>query len=136
LQSRKSKVLDSARFHEIRFQSTEVSRARENKWTVHGDLTIHGQTRSVKVNLERLDGRYRGSAQLRQRGIRNHARDCGGRVQSRSRTRSVSNLRSCESERNQYHLRAKACLGKHFSLLLNAPMSPGAQRCEREMFTG
>jgi polyisoprenoid-binding protein YceI len=43
-----------------------VSRAIENKWTVHGDLTIHGQTRSVKVNVERLDGRYRGSAQLRQ----------------------------------------------------------------------
>jgi len=61
------KVPDSARFHEIRFQSTEVSRAGENKWTVHGDLTIHGQTRSVKVNVERLDGRHRGSAQLRQR---------------------------------------------------------------------
>lgn len=36
------KVLNSAEFAEIRFRSTEVSRAGENKWTVHGDLTLHG----------------------------------------------------------------------------------------------
>jgi polyisoprenoid-binding protein YceI len=60
------KVLDSARFHEIRFHSTQVSRASENRWTVQGDLSLHGQTNSVKVDVERQDGRYRGSARLRQ----------------------------------------------------------------------
>ena len=49
------KVLDSAEFHEIRFRSTKVSRAGENRWTVQGDLTLHGQARPVKVDVERVD---------------------------------------------------------------------------------
>jgi polyisoprenoid-binding protein YceI len=60
------KVLDSAQFREIRFHSTEVSGSGENRWTVHGDLTLHGQTHPVKVDVERQDGRYRGSVRLRQ----------------------------------------------------------------------
>jgi polyisoprenoid-binding protein YceI len=61
------KVLDSAEFHEIRFHSTDVSRAGEDRWILHGDLMLHGQARPVKVDVERRDGRYRGSAQLRQK---------------------------------------------------------------------
>lgn len=61
------KVLDSEKFHEILFHSTEVSRAGENTWTANGELTLHGQTRPVKVRVERTDGRYRGSAELRQK---------------------------------------------------------------------
>ena len=61
-----SKVLDSSQFPEIRFHSTEVRRTSENRWTVQGDLTLHGQTHPVKVDVERQDGRYRGSARLRQ----------------------------------------------------------------------
>jgi polyisoprenoid-binding protein YceI len=61
------KVLDSEKFPVIRFHSTDVNRLSEAKWTVHGDLTLHGQTRPLKVDVQRLDGRYRGSAQLRQR---------------------------------------------------------------------
>jgi polyisoprenoid-binding protein YceI len=61
------KVLDSAKFPEIRFRSTEVTRVSEGRWTVHGDLALHGQTRPVVVDVERQDGRYRGSARLRQK---------------------------------------------------------------------
>ena len=61
-----SKVLDSSQFHEIRFHSTEVHRGGESKWTVQGELTLHGQSHPVKVDVERQDGRYRGSARLRQ----------------------------------------------------------------------
>jgi polyisoprenoid-binding protein YceI len=61
------KVLDSAEFPEIRFRSTEVSRAAANRWIVHGDLTLHGQIHPVKLDVERLNGRYRGSAPLRQK---------------------------------------------------------------------
>jgi len=61
-----SKVLDSSQFHEIRFHSTEVHRSGESKWTVQGELTLHGQSNPVKVDVERQDGRYRGSARLRQ----------------------------------------------------------------------
>ena len=60
------KVLDSSQFREIRFHSTEVSGSGENRWTVHGDLTLHGQIHPVTVDVERRDGRYRGSARLRQ----------------------------------------------------------------------
>lgn len=60
------KVLDSSQFHEIRFQSTKVSRSGENRWTVNGDLTLHGQTHPAKVDVERRDGRYHGSARVRQ----------------------------------------------------------------------
>lgn len=60
------KVLDSAQFHEIRFHSTEVSGSGENRWTVHGDLTLHGQTHPVTVDVSRQEERYRGSVRLRQ----------------------------------------------------------------------
>jgi hypothetical protein len=61
------KVLDSENFREIRFQSTEVNRHGNDHWTVHGDLTLHGQTRPVQAEVERQNGVYRGSAQLRQK---------------------------------------------------------------------
>lgn len=60
------KVLDSDKFPEIRFRSTEVTRVSEGRWTVHGALALHGQTRPVKIDVERQAGRYRGSARLRQ----------------------------------------------------------------------
>jgi polyisoprenoid-binding protein YceI len=60
------KVLDSTQFHEIRFHSTEVSRSGENRWTVHGNLTLHGQTHPLKIDVGREQGRYRGSARFRQ----------------------------------------------------------------------
>ena len=60
------KVLDSSQFREIRFHSTEVSGSGENRWTVHGDLTLHGQTHPVTVDVSRQEGRYRGSVRLRQ----------------------------------------------------------------------
>ena len=61
------KVLDSEKFPEIRFHSTEIDRLGEGKWIVHGELTLHGQTRPVKVTVEGQNGRYRGSAELRQK---------------------------------------------------------------------
>ena len=61
------KVLDSEKFREIRFHSTEVNRHSNDQWTVHGDLTLHGQTRPVQAEVERKNGGYRGSAPLRQK---------------------------------------------------------------------
>jgi YceI-like protein len=61
------KVLDSERFPEIRFRSTQVSGGDQGKWIVEGDLTLHGQTRPVRVNVERREGRYRGTAELKQK---------------------------------------------------------------------
>jgi polyisoprenoid-binding protein YceI len=61
------KVLDSEKFAEIRFHSTAVDSQGEGKWLVTGDLTLHGQTRPVKVHVERQNGRYKGTAELKQK---------------------------------------------------------------------
>ena len=61
------KVLNSETYPEIRFRSTQVDRLGEGKWIVHGDLTLHGQTRPVKVQVEGQNGHYRGAAELKQK---------------------------------------------------------------------
>ena len=61
------KVLDSEKFQEIKFHSTKVEQVAAGKWTVQDDLTLHGQTRPVKVDVQGEQGRYRGSALLRQK---------------------------------------------------------------------
>ena len=61
------KVLDSSQFPEIRFHSTAVEPAGEGRWRVAGDLTLHGQTHPVRVDIQRQDSHYKGAAQLKQR---------------------------------------------------------------------
>jgi polyisoprenoid-binding protein YceI len=61
------KVLDSEKFREIRFHSTEINHHSNDQWTVHGNLTLHGQTRPVQAEVERKNDGYRGSARLRQK---------------------------------------------------------------------
>ncbi|HJY85820.1 MAG TPA: YceI family protein [Candidatus Acidoferrales bacterium] len=60
-------VLDSARFPEIRFRSSSVGKKGRDGWTVNGDLTLHGQTHPIAVEVNLQDGHYRGSAKLKQR---------------------------------------------------------------------
>ena len=59
-------VLDTGRFPEIRFRSLTVEKAGEGKWRVHGDLTVHGETRPVLAEVNGGSGHYRGSATVRQ----------------------------------------------------------------------
>jgi polyisoprenoid-binding protein YceI len=61
------KVLDSSQFPEIRFRSTTVEPAGEGRWVVAGNLTLHGQTRPVKLDVQAKNGHYQGAAQLKQR---------------------------------------------------------------------
>jgi polyisoprenoid-binding protein YceI len=61
------KVLDSEKFPEIRFRSTSVERIAEGKWLITGDLTVHGESRPVKVNVEGQNGHYKGTAELKQK---------------------------------------------------------------------
>jgi polyisoprenoid-binding protein YceI len=60
------KVLDSERFPEIQFHSTQVT-GGEGKWMLQGDLTVHGHTRPMKVSVEGRNGHYRGTAELKQK---------------------------------------------------------------------
>jgi len=60
-------VLDVKRFPEISFQSTSVQKKGERHWTVRGNLTLHGQTSAIDLEVADKDGHYQGSALLRQR---------------------------------------------------------------------
>ena len=61
------KVLDSEKFPEIRFRSTSIGEGGEDKLIVRGDLTLHGQTHPVKVDVTGREGHYTGSARLSQK---------------------------------------------------------------------
>ena len=59
-------VLDVDRFAQIRFQSTTIERLNVDAWLVRGELTLHGETRAVTVKVTPEQGRYKGSASLKQ----------------------------------------------------------------------
>jgi len=60
-------VLDAEKFPEIKFRSTEIKRLTGDKWTIEGELTLHGQTHPVKVEVEGQEGHYRGRAVIAQK---------------------------------------------------------------------
>jgi polyisoprenoid-binding protein YceI len=59
-------VLDSERFNDIVFKSTSAESAGEGKWTLHGNLTLRGQTKPVIVQVTLKGGRYTGEAIVKQ----------------------------------------------------------------------
>lgn len=62
-------VLDASRFPGIAFQSTAVQSAGADHWKVTGNLTLHGQTHSVQVDVALKGGHYQGSAAFTQRSF-------------------------------------------------------------------
>jgi hypothetical protein len=62
-----TKVLDSEKFPQIRFRSTSVEKLATGKWKIRGDLTLHGQTHPVEVEVSSNQGHYLGSATVRQK---------------------------------------------------------------------
>jgi polyisoprenoid-binding protein YceI len=59
-------VLDSEHHQEIVFKSTGAESAGEGRWTLRGNLTLHGQTHPVTVQVTLKDGRYIGEATVKQ----------------------------------------------------------------------
>jgi polyisoprenoid-binding protein YceI len=59
-------VLDSERHPEIVFKSTGVESAGQGRWTLHGNLTLRGQTRPVTVQVTLKDGHYTGETRVKQ----------------------------------------------------------------------
>jgi polyisoprenoid-binding protein YceI len=60
-------VLDTQQFPEIAFESTNVQPAANDAYTVSGNLTLHGETRAVRVAVKRAGAnKYEGSAKLKQ----------------------------------------------------------------------
>jgi polyisoprenoid-binding protein YceI len=60
------KVLDICQFPEIHFRSRGIESAGPGRFTVTGELALHGQTRAVKFEVQKQDGHFKGSAQLKQ----------------------------------------------------------------------
>jgi polyisoprenoid-binding protein YceI len=59
-------VLDSEHYPEIVFKSTGADSTGQGQWTLRGNLTLHGQTRLVTVQVTLKDGRYKGEATVKQ----------------------------------------------------------------------
>jgi polyisoprenoid-binding protein YceI len=59
-------VLDVARFPEIKFVSGQVEVISDAHWRIHGDLTLHGQTKAVVLETTLEKGHYRGTATVLQ----------------------------------------------------------------------
>lgn len=58
-------VLDSEHFQEIVFKSTGAESAGQGRWTLRGNLTLHGQTRPVTVQVTLKEGRYTGESTVK-----------------------------------------------------------------------
>src|ERR1700676_5207381 len=59
-------VLDSERHQEIVFKSTGAEPDGQGRWTLRGNLTLHGQTRPVTVSVTLKDGHYTGQSSVKQ----------------------------------------------------------------------
>jgi polyisoprenoid-binding protein YceI len=58
-------VLDSERYRDIVFKSSGAEPTGQGRWTLHGNLTLHGQTRPVTVEATLKDKRYTGEATVK-----------------------------------------------------------------------
>jgi polyisoprenoid-binding protein YceI len=61
-----TEVLDAASHPEIVFRSTTATPGGAGSWTVNGNLTLHGQTRPVTVEVRETGGHYVGTSRLKQ----------------------------------------------------------------------
>ena len=59
-------VLDSERYHEIVFKSTTAEATDQGQWTLHGTLTLRGQTRPVTIHVTLKNGQYTGETTVKQ----------------------------------------------------------------------
>ena len=61
-----NKVLESSKYPNIAFYSTRVEPVGDDFWRVEGNLTLHGKTRRVMVDVKRLKDAYTGRARISQ----------------------------------------------------------------------
>ena len=59
-------VLDADRFQHIRFRSTAIAARDSGRWSVRGELEVHGQTHPVSLDVVREQDHYKGSMSLKQ----------------------------------------------------------------------
>lgn len=59
-------VLDSQQYSTISFHATGAEPTGSGAWRVQGNLTLHGQTRPVVVDVRESSGHYLGSSRFKQ----------------------------------------------------------------------
>ena len=59
-------VLDANQYREIVFRSTAATQQSEGIWRVNGDLTLHGQSRPIVLDVTGQGGHYAGRVRIRQ----------------------------------------------------------------------
>lgn len=60
------KVLDAERYTEIIYRSTHAEASGAGSWRVNGDLTLHGRTNPVTVEVHQNGDHYLGTAKFKQ----------------------------------------------------------------------
>jgi polyisoprenoid-binding protein YceI len=58
-------VLDVQNYKEIRFHSTHVESAGAGAWKVTGELSLHGVTKPVSMEVREGQGRYAGKCRIK-----------------------------------------------------------------------
>jgi hypothetical protein len=61
-----AKVLESESYPLISFHSTKIEKTGVNHWSVTGDLTLHGQSRSILAEVHYAEGAYTGRSTIKQ----------------------------------------------------------------------
>lgn len=60
------KVLQSSAFPQITFRSSSIVQQGAKGWSVVGNLTLHGVTKSVQADVKKDGDRYSGTAHIKQ----------------------------------------------------------------------
>ncbi|HXX26843.1 MAG TPA: YceI family protein [Terriglobales bacterium] len=61
-----TQVLESEKYPDIRFRSTSIEPASQDTWVVHGELSLHGETRPVTTTVRKQENAYVGRCQIKQ----------------------------------------------------------------------
>ena len=74
-------ALDAERHPEIAFRSTGAEPAGSGSSKVQGNLTLHGQTCTVVVKVQKEGGHYMGTSRFKADQVRHSAgQSCGGSI--------------------------------------------------------
>jgi hypothetical protein len=61
-----AKVLQSQSYPLISFHSTKIEKTGVNQWLVSGELTLHGQSRLIRAEVDYEEGAYTGRSTIKQ----------------------------------------------------------------------
>ena len=92
-------VLDAEQHPEIVFRSTAAEPLNAGSWKVQGNLTLHGQTHAVTVEVREEGGHYVGTSRFKQTGFGiKPVKVAGGTIQVKDEIRIEFNIQLTRQE--------------------------------------